>query len=52
MVLAVLSSKCFLISDIMPVENEFIEIIDATSKVTITNEIIIVNNFIFISIIA
>jgi len=36
----------------MPVENEFIEIIDATSKVTITNEIIIVNNFIFISIIA
>jgi hypothetical protein len=52
MVLAVLSCKCFLISDIIPVENEFSEMIDVTSKVTITNETIIMNNFIFISIIA
>ena len=36
----------------MPVENEFIEMIDATSKVTITNETIIMNNLTFISILA
>jgi len=36
----------------MPVENEFIEMIDAKSKVTITNETIIMNNFIFISMFA
>ncbi len=36
----------------MPVEKEFIEMIDATSKVTITNETLIMNNFIFISMLA
>ncbi len=36
----------------MPVEKEFIEMIDATSKVTITNETIIMNNLTFISMFA